>query len=169
MTVATNRDDLDRQREAKRKKEEMIEKKSLDKAKEELVEASYYWEMYNSDVCWKGQQSIVKKMLGRLKSDSAKLEALKETIRMQVIGLGRKEFTITWSHKGAKRSVDELATHLKMIIREEKRLTTPKDPALYMPKRPELPILGTASQQLIENNATATINEDEFRKQAEEL
>jgi len=28
----------------------MIEKKSLDKAKEELVEASYYWELYNSDV-----------------------------------------------------------------------------------------------------------------------
>ena len=71
VTVATNRDDLDRQREAKRKKEEMIEKKSLDKAKEELVKASYYWEMYNSDVSWKGQQSVVRKMLGRLKSDSA--------------------------------------------------------------------------------------------------
>jgi hypothetical protein len=35
----------------KEEKEEMIEKKSLDKAKEELVEASYYWEMYNSNVC----------------------------------------------------------------------------------------------------------------------
>ena len=125
--------------------------------------------MYNSDVCWKGQQSIVKKMLGRLKSDSAKLEALKENIRMRVIGLGWKQFAITWSSKGAKRSVDELATHLKMIIREEKRLTPPKDPALKMPKRPELPILGTASRQLIESNATATIDEDEFRKQAEEL
>ena len=157
MTVATNRDDLDRQREAKRKKEEMIEKKSLDKTKEELVEASYYWEMYNSDVCWKGQQSIVRKMLGQLKSDSAKLEALKENIRMclSVIGLGWKQFAITWSSKGAKLSVDELATHLKMIIREEKRLTLPKDPALEMPKHPELPILGTASQQLIESNATA--------------
>jgi hypothetical protein len=32
---------LDRQWEAKRKKEEMTEKKSLDKAKVELVEASY--------------------------------------------------------------------------------------------------------------------------------
>ena len=62
-----------------------------------------------------------------------------------------------------------MATHLKMIIREEKRLTPPKDPALEMPKRPELPILGTASQQLIKSNATATIDEDEFRKQAEEL
>ena len=88
---------------------------------------------------------------------------------MRVIGLGWKQFTITWSHRGAKQLVDELATHLKMIIREEKRLTPPKDPALEMPKRPQLPILGTASQQLIKSNATATIDEDEFRKQAEEL
>ena len=65
----------------------MIENKSLDKAKEELVEASYYWEINNSDVCWKGQQSIVRKMLGRLKLESAKLEALKENIQMHVIGL----------------------------------------------------------------------------------
>ena len=63
----------------------------------------------------------------------------------------------------------ELATHLKMIIREEKKLTPPKDPALETPKRPELPILGTITHQLIESNATATIDDDEFRKEAEEL
>ena len=61
VTVATNRDNLERQWETKRKKEEMIEKKSLDKPKEELVEAPYYWEMYNSDVCWKGQQVLLGK------------------------------------------------------------------------------------------------------------
>ncbi len=43
VTISTKRDDLNKQREAKRKKEEMIEKKNLDKAKEDLVEASYYW------------------------------------------------------------------------------------------------------------------------------
>jgi hypothetical protein len=85
VTISTNRDDLDKQREAKRKKEEMIEKKSLDKAKEDLVKASYYWEMYHSKVCWKGKLSVVTKMLGRLKSESAKMEALKENIRMSVI------------------------------------------------------------------------------------
>ena len=97
------------------------------------------------------------------------MEALKENIQMRVIGLGWKQFAITWSHKGAKRSVDELATHLKMIIREEKRLTPPKDPALEMPKRLELPILGTASQQRIESNATAAIDEKEVRERAAEL
>jgi hypothetical protein len=49
----------------------------------------------HSDVCWKGKHSIVHKMLGRLKSESAKLEALKENIRMQVVGLGWKQFAIT--------------------------------------------------------------------------
>ena len=169
QTVSVNREELDNQREAKRKKEEMIEKKSLEKAEEALIEASYYWDMYFSDVCWKGKQSIVKTMLARLRSESAKVEALKENIRMRVIGLGWKQFAITWSHKGAKRSVDELATHLKMIIREEKRLTPPKDPALEMPKCLELPILGTTSQQLIESNATAAIDEKEFRERVAEL
>jgi hypothetical protein len=87
VTISINRDDLDKQQEAKRKKEEMIKRKSLEKAKEGLVEASNNWEMYHSDVCWKGKHSLVHKMLGRLKSESAKLEALKENIRMQVVGL----------------------------------------------------------------------------------
>jgi hypothetical protein len=108
-------------------------------------------------------------MLGRLKSESAKLEALKENIRMHVIGLGWKQFTITWSHRGAKQSVEELATHLRMIIREEKKLTPPKDPAVEMLKHLELPILGTATQQRMESDATARINEEQFRKEAEEL
>jgi hypothetical protein len=169
VTISINRDDLDKQREAKRKKEEMIKKKSLEKAKKCLVEASYYWEIYHSDVCWKGKHSIVHKMLGRLKSESAKLEALKENIRMQVVGLGWKQFAITWSYKGAKQSVEELATCLRMIIREEKKLTPPKDPALERPKCLELSILGTATQQLMESDATARVDEEQFRKEADKL
>ena len=132
----------------------------MDKAKEDLIEASYYWDMFHSEVCWKGNLSIVTKMLGRLKSVSAQTEALKENIRMRVIGLGWKQFTITWSSKGAKRPVSELAAHLRMIIREEKKLTPPKDPALVMPKRCKLPTLGTATKQLMESEASAVIDED---------
>ena len=43
--------------------QEMIEKKGLEKAKVDLVEVTYYWEMYHSDICWKGKQSIIRKML----------------------------------------------------------------------------------------------------------
>ena len=90
-TISYHRDDLDKQREAKRKKKEMIEKKSLDKAKEDLIEASYYWDsMFHSEVCWKGKLIIVTKMLGWLNSVFPQTEALKEKIRMHVIGLGWK-------------------------------------------------------------------------------
>ena len=65
-----------------------------------------------------------------------------------------------------RRSVDELTMHLKMIIREEKKLTPPTDPALEMPKRAELPILGTATQQLLESNDTARIDEKKFRRES---
>ena len=55
----------------------MIEKKSLGKAEEALVEALYYWDMYVLDVCWKGKQSIDKTMLERLQLESAKVRCSK--------------------------------------------------------------------------------------------
>jgi hypothetical protein len=57
----------------------------------------------------------------------------------------------------------------KMIIREEKKLTPSKDPALVMPKRCKLPTLRTATTQLMESEASAVIDEDQFRKEANEL
>ena len=65
---------------------------------------------------------------------------------MQVIGLGWKQFA---SQKGVRRSVDELAMHLKMIIREEKKLMPPTDPAIEIPKNAEL--------LYTQDNNTATI------------
>ena len=145
------------------------EPKGLMKAKESTIEASYYWEMYRSDACWKNVRTM-KTMLGRLNSESAKLEALKENIRMRVIGFGWTQFAITWSSKGKKRSVVELTHHMKMIIKEEKKLTPPTDPAIQLPTRDELPVLGTtATQQLIDSNETAHIDEEQFRKEVEEL
>jgi hypothetical protein len=126
VSTRANRDALDKQQEAKRKKEEMIERKNLQKTQEGLVELSYYWEICNSDVCWKGNPNIVQKMLAWLKSDTAKLEAFKENIIMGVVGFGWNKFAISWSYKGIKRSVDELAAHLGKITREEKNLAPPR-------------------------------------------
>ncbi len=41
QTVSINREELDKQRETERKKEEMIKKKNLGKAEEALVKALY--------------------------------------------------------------------------------------------------------------------------------
>ena len=83
--------------------------------------------------------------------------------------MGWKQLAITWSHKGVKRSVDELSTLLKMIIREERKLVPTNDPAMEMPTREELPILGSATRQLMESNNTAKIDEEKFKKDAEKL
>ncbi len=45
----------------------------------------------------------------------------------------------------------------------------PTDPSLEMLKHAELPILGTATQQLLESNNTAKIDEKQFRNGATEL
>ncbi len=65
--------------------------------------------------------------------------------------------------------MNELAAHLKMIIQEEKKLTPPKDQALVMPKHLELPTLGTATKQLMENEDSAVIDKKKFRREATEL
>jgi hypothetical protein len=88
----------------------MIETKSLEKAQERLVENFYYWDMYHSDLCWKGKQRIGQKMLAGLKSESAKLKALNKNIRMRVVGLGWMQFAITWSH------CTDLGRHVRMDI-----------------------------------------------------
>jgi hypothetical protein len=62
----------------------------------------------------------------------SKAGGYKENIQMQVLGLEWEHFAIMWSHKGMKRSVNKLAMHSKMIIREEKKLMPPTDPALEM-------------------------------------
>ena len=59
--------------------------------------------------------------------------------------------------------------HLKMIIREEKKLMPPTDPALETPKGAKLPILGTAMQQLLKSNDTDRIDKKELRERAAEL
>jgi hypothetical protein len=47
-----------------------------------------------------------------------------------------------------------------MILRAEKKLMPPKDLALIMPNRLELPILGTATNQLMESEESDVIDED---------
>ena len=65
--------------------------------------------------------------------------------------------------------MEELAAHFRMIVRGERKLIPPKDPALEMPKHLDLSILGTATQQLMEINTTSMINEEQFRKEAGEI
>ncbi len=71
-------------------------------AMEAFIESSYYYDLYFSDSCWKGESRVVKTRLAWIKSKTRKIEALKENIKMRVAGLGWNKFAITWSQKGNK-------------------------------------------------------------------
>ncbi len=75
----------------------------------------------------------------------------------------------------ANMSADMSATrwpdrHMSIILTLVLTHRHPTFPAkLEMPKRLEIPILGTATQQLIESDATASVDEEQFRKEADKL
>jgi hypothetical protein len=97
--ISVIREELDnKQREAKRTKEEMIETKSLEKSQESLVEALYYWEMYHSDVCLKGKQSIVQKNISWIK------------IRVSKIGSTQREYQNVDGWIGMEATCNNLVT-----------------------------------------------------------
>ena len=172
-TMAVDSEALERQRECKRVKEEILREKGLAKAQEGLLEASYYHRMYHSDACWKGRVGIVDKNLKRIPTKSGRLNALKENIKMRVVGLGWDQFAVAWSEKvGNKRrlkSVKELADELKKIIKAEKKLKIPKEPDITVPSRPNLPVCGTSTKQREDGSAKDVIDEDKFRRDTEML
>jgi hypothetical protein len=80
--------------------------------------------------------------MSKLTSKSAKLEALKEQIRIRVDGLGWSELSCAWSKDGAAFPPGELMKHLKMLIAEQATRTIPLKPPVPGLARKELPALG---------------------------
>ena len=119
-------DALEAQRAEKRRKEELMKDNNKKKASESFIDALYYHEMYFSPACWK-TENIVNRELQKFKSKSAKLYALKENIRIRVIGLGWSDFSITWSKDGKEKSILCLANHLKKVISQTRRKKHPKN------------------------------------------
>ncbi len=168
-TTKMNTKALERFREVKREKEELIKQQSLEKASEAMIDAVYYYQKYNSPACWKGDPSVVDTNLKRLRYKSHQEEALKENVKMRVDGLGLKQFKITYSHKGKKRSVKELADHLKMIIAEEAKMKLPSGPKVELPQKRNDPDLGTKTSEATEleekyEQQTKTVKEIAERK-----
>ena len=76
------------QRAENQQKEELLrENIIMMKASEAFVDALYYHEMYGSAKCWR-TADMVNCELGKLTSNKSKIDALKENIRMRVLGLG---------------------------------------------------------------------------------
>jgi hypothetical protein len=104
--------------------------------------------MFDSPACWQNKKGA-KKSFEKLTSRSARLEAVKEQIRIRVIGFGWKDLHHPWSEGGVEFSSDHLLNHLcNKIIPEQKLRGIPDKPTMELPSRKQLPQLGTRSTDL---------------------
>ena len=159
---------LSKQRDAKRKKEKIAHELGMKNVTEQYIDSLYYNDKYGSSACWM-KVSDVDKELKKLKSKSAKLWALKENIRIRVIGLGWNEFSHPWSKNGIEYSPNELAEHLKKIIKAEKRRVIPRGPPTLVPQRKNLPSLGEQTMDVKTMNVTSQEKNIDFDRIARTL
>eukprot|EP00324_Dicrateria_rotunda_P009207 CAMPEP_0206182066 /NCGR_PEP_ID=MMETSP1474-20131121/69241_1 /ASSEMBLY_ACC=CAM_ASM_001110 /TAXON_ID=97495 /ORGANISM="Imantonia sp., Strain RCC918" /LENGTH=301 /DNA_ID=CAMNT_0053596567 /DNA_START=24 /DNA_END=929 /DNA_ORIENTATION=- len=121
------RDALDRQRAVRWQKAKLA-REHADRALTEIaIDALYYFDMFGSKACWKTPSAVTRE-LSKLKSEAARLEAVKEQIKMRSKGLGWAEFNHAWSKGGKAYSSAELATHLIEKIKASGKRTVPTKP-----------------------------------------
>ena len=130
----------------------------MDRATESFIDAIYYHEMYNSEACWRVNRDV-DRGLKNLKSNTAKINALKENIRMRVLGLGWTDLSTPWSKNGEYLTTKQLADHLKMIIKHQRTRNIPLKPPIHLPKRKELQTLGTKTHILSRIEKTILIKQ----------
>lgn len=158
---------ISRQQETRAKKLELMKEKKYEKATAELIDALYYHDMYHSVRRWKTAEEV-DEMLGKMRSNSAKLEEVKEQIRMRVLGFGWDNMHHAWSQGNKVYTYNELADHLKnKIIPYESEAGIPAEPPVKALERKALPILGTLSKDVATMNSMTGEREKEIRDNAQ--
>lgn len=96
------------------------------------------------------------------------MDALKTNILIRVKGFGWEWCHHAWSKNGRVYTVNELAKHVEMIIREEKKrmLKIPKKPKPNVPKRKKTGFLGTPVDEVAELDKKYIADEGKFEKKA---
>ena len=105
--------------------------------------------MGNSDACWKTVGEVTAG-LKRIKTKGARIEALKDNIRIRWKGFGWSECETQWTVHGRALTVSELTNRVKEIIRMQNKhkWDVPEKPIAHVPQRKNIVFLGTASKQV---------------------
>ena len=91
--------------------------------------------MFHSPACWRTKKDA-QKSFESLTSKAAKLEAVKEQIRIRVIGFGWKDLHHAWSNCGVEYPPEDLFRHLiQKIIPEQAKRGIPERPNMELPSR----------------------------------
>ena len=166
-TRKLNDDALSFQREMKRKKDNLAKKKGVENSTDLFIESLIYYGMGESEACWKTLQDVVWGLKG-LKYQKDQYQGLKDNILICYKGYGWAHWKTPWSHHGKLLSILELTSCLKKFIKMENQLKTPipDKPKLILPTRAVMPILGQMTEQVIELDAKAAENTEDFERKA---
>ena len=167
-TTKENKERLDVQREAKRKKTEALKQMGIEKATEEYIDGIYYFKMYKSMACWKSARDV-NVGLKSLVTKKDKYESIKENFRIRVKGFGWNQFNQSWSENGRPHSVEYLAKKLKDMIKKEKKLTIPTEPPINTPERIKLPVLGNQIEMVKTLDKDNIKDKDKFKERANKI
>ena len=139
-------DALERQRAARQRKEEIVMEHKLDKAKEDYINAIYFYKQYHSKRCWLTVEQA-RLEWREIKTKTDKLRAVKEQIHIRLFGLGWKEAHHPWSKEGYTYTPEELFDHLvNVVIPLASKLDVPSEASTELPAPPDLPVLGTKAE-----------------------
>lgn len=134
---------LNIQREAKQQKQDQLRKKKILAAQLEYAKALTYVDMFYSDACWR-TKTHAQRAFNNLSSTAARLNAVKEQIRIRVIGFGWNNLHHPWSKNGVHYSPADLLKHLiNNIIPQQNKRGVPDSPTLELPSRRHTCQLGT--------------------------
>ena len=169
-TTIKESDALKKQRNFKLKKMASLKAKKILKATDEYTKALIYIETYHSSACWKTEQRV-RTEYNKLKSESAKKEAMKTQINIRTIGFGWTDMHHAWSKGGIVFTGDQLKEHfLNKILPYERNHSIPEVPNVNLPSRQETLSfkLGTPSHDVQKLNNKSKVMVEEFKKQAKE-
>ena len=91
---------------------------------------------------------------------------MKKNIRICVIGLGWNYLATPWSKSGIELTSNELMNHLKLIIEQERTRNIPVKPPPDIPKRKDLPQLGTKTINIQDLDINHQSNTQSFEHNA---
>mmetsp|Transcript_26186 Transcript_26186/g.44648 ORF Transcript_26186/g.44648 Transcript_26186/m.44648 type:complete len:365 (-) Transcript_26186:8-1102(-) len=146
---------LDKQRLVKKEKQDMLRKRKLIAVQTEYANALTYIDMFHSPAGWKTRKEARTKF-NALGSKTAKLDAVKEQIRIRVIGFGWKDLHHPWSKDGYEYTSEELLEYLltKLIPEQAKsKRGIPAKPTMTLPSRKQTMQLGTKTLDVVDLDA----------------
>ena len=139
---------IKRQRDRRAQKKLNANAKKMKSSQKKFKESTWLLQQYNSPRCW----NTVRKALTefeKLSSHTQKIKYVKEQILMRYLGCGWVEAHHAWSKDSVSYTATELLDHLvKKVIPLKKANSVPNEAPFEMPKMPDLPVLGTQTNDL---------------------